>query len=430
MEGLPAELLISIVSRIPHATRTSRNVWDNVRSAGRDRRSLSSLCLTSKILRAISTPFLYESFVMLEGENGPCLRLFIRSIIERPELAAQLKYICYEKSLEASEQDDEDMEPDMPVYLRKVSTIPGLHDNDEFLDLLRNGSCEAQFVLLLCCTPKLEELVLRMPLEDKYDELFPLLSNALSQAAPAGNPPILSKLKRVTLESDPVACVSTFELSTAEILFTLPSLTRFIGYGAWIEDSAAAELWPDIRSKIQELYLNQCIMEEGVEHILGACDSLQIVEISFDIRHPPTLDLTAVSAALAQSQGTLETFFLDTSTHSMGSLNLSKFPKLKSIRVAVNDTVETAGEGTSSISGRIKEWLPASVESLELIWESDLFNAHEAKSLVQFVSICPFRFPCLESVSMVDELRDTFLDESDRTIVTSAFERVGIEFTG
>jgi len=150
--------------------------WMLVQYASSEQIALASLCLVSKLLRALAQPLLFHHFQSHNGDHISKLPLFVRTIIRQPDLAAAVKWISICTPVNPSS-----FPPAWPSVLNEFSmaTIPEAAERLNISQSLllslheyRGGRIPDQFLrrmpfmkfwnfceqLLLTYTPQLEQL--------------------------------------------------------------------------------------------------------------------------------------------------------------------------------------------------------------------------------------------------------------------------------
>lgn len=143
MLHLPQDVQLCIVEYLFIETLTAPEQYDDWRIAIK---ALSSLCLTSRGLCALAQPLLFRNFVRLSkalGTDVPemalcdigvkateTLELFIRTLLDRPDLANQVCSICLQERADEKRDDDTDSEQ----FLACCIDSPEIPDDYETFD--------------------------------------------------------------------------------------------------------------------------------------------------------------------------------------------------------------------------------------------------------------------------------------------------------
>ena len=420
MDMLPVELQIHIFSYLPQLEKERNRRRENKRKTDIYPQTLFNLCLSSRNLYSVARPILYQTFAVIRTEgSGRRLRAFLRTIIEQPDLAAQLQYIRFRVSLqEIARGDKEALEADLSLFQQKASTIPGF----TITRVLDIGNAHTQFMLLLCCAPNLEELLLQKPHFDSYCSELLFLASALSKASSvsAGQTPFLSKLKEVTLDTKS-RVYPWLRVTGAGRLISREHREPYDPVIA----AAASQRW-SIGPKIEKLRLHGSYIPTQLTCALEVCSPLKVLEYSGAKDCFPVLDLRRIGVALSLSTQMLQKLRFDASLGtypSQGVLEFSHFPQLKEICVSMQILVEITPESVGPYTNGLENLLPVSVESLELVWRPKWFGPGEFECLLKFASACSTRLPQLRTFKIRAADRSTILGEDEQFALEAAFEQ-------
>ncbi|KAL7786749.1 hypothetical protein V8C37DRAFT_391585 [Trichoderma ceciliae] len=155
---LPNEILFDIcASQCRHCSGTE--AWPNSQFDRRHKSDLASLSQTCRRLRDIAQPLLYHD--IHAGDMMPLLR----TVIARPDLAAQIRGLCNNES-EVSRPLAEDL-----MMLEAEARRLGIRDEDKWVELMLNDDTERGIWLLeltLSHLPNAEALTITLPYGYEY----------------------------------------------------------------------------------------------------------------------------------------------------------------------------------------------------------------------------------------------------------------------
>lgn len=292
-----------------------------------NQKTLASLCLVCRDFRAFAQPLLYQAYLkprnqMLERKvcrlggvvasspsaNLPSsyvkapaprlnknLRQFLETLTERPDLAAQVKFVLLEdwdppvQKIASFEQNDArlttiskatllDKHPHTSIF--KPDTASCYGDMRQLCaigqDLLREGVEAADIALLLTLLPNLEELQLQtvrsLTPTDMTKAPAPFLGRVLEQGS------WLQKLQRLKLSAPSSLETTVLPLERLAGLLRSPSLRTFT-----CSFTGDAELQSGFASSLQSISLYNCILDpENIRNLVTSTPLLRSFTLDFD----------------------------------------------------------------------------------------------------------------------------------------------------
>ncbi|OCK74861.1 hypothetical protein K432DRAFT_185812 [Lepidopterella palustris CBS 459.81] len=375
IKDLPNELLIEILSSIPKTEK--KTFW--------------SLCLTSKLFRALAEPLLYHSYQFYYQYNSPSLS-FITSVANRPELALHVRSVVIDGWQLKHYPKNPQLGTQTQALLRQAAErfrYPPAYINKWKGDL-SNSVDDARFALMLLLTAKLEELSLIFPsydIEIKDPWFLRLVDKALDD-------PVRIRfhefrhLKTLKVAYSEFAH-GGFLLTTFAPLFRLPALRTFEATKCFQPNDMPAYHWPEKSSSMESITFHQSqLSREALHALLRACKGIKHFNFGWTCmvplsEEPQHIDYIALDSSLRTQQHSLETLslsFADIRAEELwafdpnviGSLrSLRAFPNLKSITVPVNALLDFAANTSAdpSIAARaqLANLLPSSLERLRFV---------------------------------------------------------------
>ncbi|TIA23919.1 hypothetical protein D6C80_00464 [Aureobasidium pullulans] len=363
MVNLPKEILLEVVRNYPTFTRL-RHPDDVLEQYNLVKNTLASLCLVSKSWRDIAQPLLYRAYIKTEkndpnqdedeydeakidameergedtseltdeemgftGQRKPIqLEKFIRTMIERPDLAAEVE--C----LSISNYWDEIASIERRFGRTDVNAALGemMVEASKRRDDLREGDEVAEVALLMFLLPNIRWLDLGtssadygIHVQDIWRQLLGSQSKAkvehhgqeqeieadfLSQT---GNPAILSRLEYFSARTDSFLYKDAPTINTVSEILTIPSLKSFYGFGLQEEHWSYNVRLP--LGHLKELFFNDCrVSEEVLITLVDSCEQLESLDVAFSY-YTDEISLSAwFIYALARRKETLKelTLFL------------------------------------------------------------------------------------------------------------------------
>lgn len=306
LDKVPIELLLKIRDYVADELwYTHKN-----RAYYGDLQSLISLSSTCRFVRRLSEPKIYEYCIKSENRHelsstsprlppNTRLRKYLRTILERPELASLVTKAvlnCWEAD-HCSRFDIDSTPPGIDLaelYKRAASKHPLHTQQMDWISSLERGFEDAEVALLLASLPHLESLEITLP--NPFDLLnkrssFDFLCHAVFEAALRRDSRAtqntvhgFQNLNRIKLthHNHPIHQYG-FPLSIVSQLFCLPSLKSFEALGVQ-EHGNTVPGWdcPPRSSNVTKIYLdNSAISAAAVEPLANSCKKLESFTLSF-----------------------------------------------------------------------------------------------------------------------------------------------------
>jgi hypothetical protein len=217
---------------------------------------LYKIALVSRTLHQVTEPFLYTKYI--QGDRK-LLRLFLRTILEKPQYAARVKYLHLEEIFddyyedeEDEDEEDEDEDEDSRIARDEMKQL----ENERELALLKNAfeqipiarnmpqesrqiwpsaleerNIDALSILLIFSLPNLEVLSRTR----NRDEIRPFMESFMTRNDRiAENWKSLSNLKLIHFSHEyPDSCI---DISEIKPFLSLPSLRTVSVYGISVEN--------------------------------------------------------------------------------------------------------------------------------------------------------------------------------------------------
>ncbi|KAH0398567.1 hypothetical protein KCU89_g7104, partial [Aureobasidium melanogenum] len=381
MATLPNEIILEIVKHFPVITEF-KHPDDVLEEYNLTKNTLASLCLVSKTWRDIAQPLLYRTYIKTEKTDPDIdhdeyneakiealeakgvdistlpeeefewtdyrkpipIEMFIRTMIERPDLAEQVE--C----LSISNYWDENAErkwgrtdvnktlgemmynASLKVPLQKTKPAWRFDDwQEDWRNELREGDEIAEVALLMVLLPNVRCLDLGTSsgtygtyVHDLWSQLLGPQSTKKVEhygqdldidvdfASQSSEPPlILSRLEYFNARVDSFLWKSAPKIHIVSPILTIPSLKIFYGWGL------QEEYWSEnVRlplAHLKEVFLNDCrVSEDVLIVILGCCKRLESLDVVYS-RWTDEVNLSiSFLMALSQRKETLKrlTLFL------------------------------------------------------------------------------------------------------------------------
>ncbi|THX18081.1 hypothetical protein D6D13_00375 [Aureobasidium pullulans] len=382
MVNLPNEILLEVVRNYPTFTRL-RHPDDVLEQYNLVKNTLASLCLVSKSWRDIAQPLLYRAYIKTEkndpnqdedeydaakidameergedtseltdeemgftGQRKPIqLEKFIRTMIERPDLAAEVECLSisnYWDEIASIERrfgrtDVNAALGEMMVEASKRVPPQEIKWNwrssewqESWRDDLREGDEVAEVALLMFLLPNIRWLDLGTSSADygiQVQDIWRQLLGSQSKAkvehhgqeqeieadflSQTGNPAILSRLEYFSARADSFLYKDAPTINTVSEILTIPSLKSFYGFGLQEEHWSYNVRLP--LGHLKELFFNECrVSEEVLITLVDSCEQLESLDVAFSY-YTDEISLSArFIYALARCKETLKelTLFL------------------------------------------------------------------------------------------------------------------------
>ncbi|OCK77370.1 hypothetical protein K432DRAFT_334052 [Lepidopterella palustris CBS 459.81] len=366
INDLPDELLLEIFSSIP-SNETS---------------TLYNLALTSRKYNKISEPFLYHTFQYDAAVHAP-VRLFISTLLIRPELASHVKEIFLSDwdlpnfAWEASE-----IASSRQVMLEKVGqfNFPPKYTK-RWKQTLADGEDHAEIALLLFLVPNLEILSLQMPHKFNPKHFMPLrlLFEALD------DPDMVrvhqfAKLRKLLLAPVEIDGVDPLTIAPFSTFFRLPAMEEFQADQGYDIGSMHLYEWPIHESTVRTIVLRDCYSSgHAVATLIHACKSLRTFQFIWNgnVGHSAErmTDFSEAFSAFLTHETNLENLSISINRghrwgvgphNSATFYNIHKFAKLTTLHISPELLI---GFLHTTSTRQFVDLFPASLEALTLnIW--------------------------------------------------------------
>lgn len=351
---LPDELLLQIFTHLLSWEDAHRLDFEKVDEDGL--KTLANLCISSKRLRFIAEPILYSIYVkpihLCDREDhspslcpivhipNVSLRHFIRTLIERPDLAALVKFVqlrAWETertlgeelwSFEQARFDVTSIPPSTELAQKfwdaASELAPAEKPPKDLLIALCRGDEDAEIALLLSLLPNVEKLQITFPNVpmDGYEFFFLHDITQKSSLRPdiKQGPRLrtLQKLKQLEVRSfwtdDGDLGLPIYPFSA---FFCLPELEVFKGRNMLVESDP--EEWgewscPQGHSSIRDLHLEDSLISSAaIATLVASCKDLRSLNVSFSRDSNDALEFQyfELSEALKRHQHSLSSLSID-----------------------------------------------------------------------------------------------------------------------
>ncbi|KAM0555919.1 hypothetical protein ACHAPJ_006321 [Fusarium lateritium] len=225
---------------------------------------LYNMSLLNKHFYSIAQPVLFRRiFVGWERGNSPCLTIVTRTLLERPDLAKEVKYL----RLDGYDFPDRcpDMMPTISVAglnMNKVATFiedTGADFADAWAEAVSDGEVDALVTLLIAILPRIREIWLG---PDFSIEIYflALMFDPDRRSKPGANFPAHERLRALTVRNDMVDSYHSWLDFTysAQAFFNIPTLEAL---SFAVISSSIPAFWPKGRPKslqrLVELHLHR-----------------------------------------------------------------------------------------------------------------------------------------------------------------------------
>lgn len=464
-------------------TRESNTVKDHERAV---QQTLVNLCLVSKQLRAISQPRLYGSFTKYSrscarsrlltsdsewrhkyyqcGEQNFIRKVtrledFLRTLIERPDLAVMVEQLRINWVIESSALEgriqklyerlpfDGTLASAFMKTLRKLQGFERLsvQVRRSWLKDLQEGEEKAEVALLLTILPNLRFLRIESRRGD-LGQYVQDLNDALLDSRPTSwtiesgegmlwkrpvalqpqsqQPPrILRALESLSVWS---CCDGTGSLGRCVDVLSLPSLTSFNARGLeqW---HRGFQLKPNISlTSLQHLTLVHCRLNgSAIEDLLTECTSLKSFTLNSEFAFDPEVEMPilrlTVYSALQTLAGSLERLtMMVPEYYTDPDLDLSSFMRLRYLEVDQHLLLYNQGQT------HMHKNLPTSIQEL-VIRRTSLMIKQALKSIFDTFVPTP-KFPSLAALKVFTLEHDRDKLEEDFMGLHVRAQRYGVDF--
>lgn len=417
MVQLPDEVLLLIVQSLPDLSELLRDTsGSRSEDGGPTTRLLTNLCLVSKIFRSFAQPLLYRAFINDEDEKcRKQLHRFLRTCIERPDLATQVHYLEFpdhtyrecactsDQSLNGLMLEASDRLPSIYASSPKVHSRPAQRSRawrrkwQESLAKEDSESRSGEIVLLLTLVPNLKHLYLhtsyyRESLEGLCQDIIEVDSErfqtqhdrgCMTQATRSGEQSlyrsthVLSRLETLFLED---MNGSNTDIRPLTRLVTIPSLKSLILYGRVQQQFEPNGICTTPLPNLEELRLGECCLGTvGLQSLIMFCQKLQTLYVSYDdFSDGSEVVMEDVMASLSKKSETLRQLHLTFTTQCRDQIilaersNLKHFTNLECLETNMDllfDPEDNAAPSFAAI-------LPLSLEVLYLRMVDKRFTRH------------------------------------------------------
>lgn len=424
MIPLPDEIYLYIIKSLPDlAAFTHKKEFEDYRQIST---TLASACQVSRVFRAFAQPLLYRAYIedeedlnrhsSSEADDYTRLQLFLQTLIQRPDLAAKVKYLRLADCLERP-----NIKPYCPLgglFIKASRTICAFYkrlplgkarlhrdsvwQSDWQHGLRINGTYDAEVALLLSLLPNLSSLDMyaaernigrfvsllchgvvdaqswteEMQIEDGE----PIKVFKVAQASHTLEPPFLNRLSSFTFIASKENQIFDIDfLKDVACLSRLESLCIDRGFDPYREVTVFRLPLQHIRN----LTLKECTMLDiHLRSLVKSCGSLRSLHITLsEYSSQPGIDLDALLKCLTSSFETLEELQLclpntflsrHVSVTQDEPFDLRSFTRLKMIEISMECLVAP----TSDMEPSFLALLPSSVDDLYLRMADKRFANH------------------------------------------------------
>ncbi|PLB36520.1 uncharacterized protein BDW47DRAFT_132712 [Aspergillus candidus] len=286
---------------------------------------LYAVCLTHRYLRSLAEPFLYShiQWTWTNSQNPPITR-FLRSIVQRPELASYVRVVILNgNTFEREWRDYQHESPRLPVTEFALDELVECIEKtqvpyaEQWIQELRVGTMDAFLALLLSQLPNLACLYLAKNFARESRLMGMMLRSALCDRFQDHHLPSFTRLKDVTAVYPGLGLEIreyTEMRNTADVLplFYLPSVERI---RTLVDNPSTAFIWPGEcpPNPSRLVSLDLTMLREGpLGQVLSVTRGLQ--KLRWDWYYRPDLqdrfvtdiiDLNQIAADLSHIQETL-----------------------------------------------------------------------------------------------------------------------------
>ncbi|KAF2251219.1 hypothetical protein BU26DRAFT_517929 [Trematosphaeria pertusa] len=450
LDSLPDELLLDILdSFIIHGYYDESRV-----------RVLYNLCLTSRRLYRLATPYMYAIMDNLRADPGK----FLRSLIQQPEMAQSLRYLSWV---------DDHAEPyfwdkSKKYVLSQIERRALCRKAEEFElinpRLYARGFRQQQprdhLTALLLLAPNIRRLEVADRNVCCYRRGYPtppMWIRLLGEARFAVSPLIsqhFQHLRSLHLHMGPIKFMHIVPI------LGIPSLRLVVLEEVFqvvpVSSRAMEHSIPPQSSRIEEFHFeNSYIGSETVAQLLRSFRGLRTFVLAFDNLertgayrsyegHPPRLHYPTLAEALLEHKDTLERLVIEEDTDwdlrdiyqlNQGSLgSLRDMHKLRSLQTGLDSfgafEMDEYGAWFPTEPTKLSENLPLAVERVELSIEEEFYDEYEKywrKSLDDLAQSCRSNLPNLKKVNIRRKFVDGMWIDEWLTKIRDKFAEQDIE---
>jgi hypothetical protein len=437
LHDLPDELVLELVrhfSYIPYGPLLSTTLARQCSNGERrptnreSQLTLHSLCLTSRRLRKIATPFLYASFSEMPTWHGPePLQLFLRTIsCPKPGIGLQVRFVTYLQYVESSSQEE--------IHRCRPWNQPA-KESDQMT---------AHYFQLLAriveCATDLRSLFV---VSTETDDISFWKHILLTESHSSSTLNCLQKLQFSNFGGHWWNTNSALYNRVFQAMVYLPMLEDVRALGIF-SDRPTFSLHGTFKS-VQRLDFPACGLSiEDVGKLLAACNGLLHFTCSWSTL-PTYTKPSEFYAGLLRHRTSLKTMHVDIRSayhncagfaHGSRLGSLQDFTALESLGICERlllGTVERQAAFLYPVSPpRISEVLPVDLKQLTLVVYNDYdIDSDKTSSLMNLAEDCQYHLPALKQVS-VDcntDLNASNLIKAFRAFnLTKPFEDAGVRF--
>ncbi|KAI1741532.1 hypothetical protein F4680DRAFT_67298 [Xylaria scruposa] len=454
MDGFPRELTLQAQAsehepvdevRVSSPGRSTNNIPPELltiilKYAQQSRSCLYEACLVNSNWRAIAQPLLFD--------RGPgwdrCEHVlaYIRSLLDRPDLAASVTTICLDRCCEDSREleADDPLDPDLLERMLEAAEChqPG---NEDWKTAISERRHDSVLALMLYLLPRLTHLNVNVshcedPGLSHWIMMFARQNS--SQSSPTTSP-FLQKLQVVRAQHWDTE--NGFIMSDIAPLLMLPNLHTVEAYalGAChhVPDD---ERWPVRSSKVSLLSLNHSGMEaEDFELLLSTFEALEVLEWQWGDASQTDADVNVpeIGNTLRRHGKSLQRLMIDVADSfwfeygegngdwepdtigSLAHMTLLKSITLPTVFLTGRDDVDDDFEPP-----HFADVFPKALEELNLI----AMTSRLPQYLLDMARNCASVFPKLKVVRCPEWDQSDL--EVDVEMVRQAFEAAGVSFMG
>lgn len=487
LDRLPAELFLQVCH---HLVSGLRNEYTQFGPSYRfSLKGLHGLSSTCKRTRQLAQPYLFQTCIKSENRHDGTthqmqhpnahFRLFLRTILERPDLAA-----CVNMAVMYRWESNETLEnrwtiPTPPandlaqLYIEAAlnHSLPDDEHQQYWMDCLQRGFEDAEVALLIASSPNLRTLKIALP-DPEDDEMNEceffydaVINSALRKDTKLANGALfgLQNLKRIHLKhhSEPYFTYG-YPLSVVSQIFQFPALELFEGVGVEEkEDTVLDWTCPPRSSNVSIIILHDsAVSAAAIETLASSCKKLNTLSLKYatfaDILRGLEVSWVGICEALKCQRENLETLVLhggdteldeDLSTSDpmrsheqwdiQGTIDtLKDFPALKrlSCDLWTLTGLEPPPEDTDWELDLLDVWPQGSLETITLAGCCDLLVVPHLRSLLDHISeTWPYLKRIESSILPIPEDDEEeecpkFYRESQLALLKADFAAVGVDY--
>ncbi|KAI0440932.1 hypothetical protein F4803DRAFT_525214 [Xylaria telfairii] len=455
MDGFPKELTLQAKAsehELVDEVRTSpmgRSINDIppellaiiLKHAQQSRSCLYAACLVNSYWRAIAQPLLFDGWSEFSSpmcDQPKHMLGYIRSLLDRPDLAASVTTICSDNCFEDS-YDLGGHDPPDPDLLERVLEAAECHQpgNEDWKTAISERRHDSALALMLYLLPRLTCLNLTIsscddPWLSHWIMMFARQNS--SQGSPTTSP-FLRELQVIRAQHWDTE--NGFGMEDIAPLLMLPNLHTVEVHALGYCYVPAGETWPVRSSKVRLLRLEESGMEaEAFELLLSTFEALEVLEWHWGTacQTDANVDVPEIGNTLRRHGKSLQRLVIDVTesfwfqyedlnTDTIGSLahmTLLKSITLHTVFLTGKDDVDDDEYDSEPL--HFADVFPRALEELNLIGTTLRLPQY----LLDMARKCAFAFPKLKVV------RCQAWDRTDLAVdvemVRQAFEAAGVSF--